>query len=152
METWSIYEKARKVNSRTRLGAKSNLESPFVRRRSSTDERKTDDGYESAESAYKNSGSVSPPAIAFHQSLCWGNAPENIPETQSLFAFVRSASREKNCSGKYRTGRDRFMIINDDTHVILVRSHARNSEIPHQHMRKTWFEKYSQPQISNRAL
>jgi len=107
MEIQSIYEKSRKVNSRTRfrvkvIWTKSNLKSPFVRRRSSTDDRKTDDEYEGAESAYKNSGSVPPPAITFHQSQRWGNAPENIPETQSMLSFMRSASREENRSGNIK--------------------------------------------------
>lgn len=43
METQSIYEKAGKVNSRTQLSAKSNLESLFVEDRLLTSEKPTMD-------------------------------------------------------------------------------------------------------------
>lgn len=92
----------KKVNSRTRVNVKSNLKSSFI------------DGYEDAESAYQNSESVPPPAIAFHRSR---TQEKHRKLGHCFLPLVKSA---KIRGDRHWTENSRFVILNSDNVTLLV--------------------------------
>lgn len=124
MKTQLIYKKpTEKVNSRTRVNVKSNLKSPFIerRRRSSTDERKNI-GNEDTESAYQNSKSVPPPAIAFYRS----RIQEKHRKLGHCFLPLMKSAKIR---GDRHWTENRFAILNSDNVTLLAR--FRNSSRTH---------------------